>query len=106
MSVRNRNAGLPAVLTADSSAAVAARGLAGRLAPLLRELALGVAGLLGDQRAAVGTSLAVETTGAGRVVGVCHSVLILKTAILFGNYGWFECFEYIQTKCLLLALVA
>ena len=114
MSVRNRNAGLPAVLTADSSAvltsdssaAVAARRLARRAARLLRELALGVAGLLGGSGAVEGACLAVETTGAGRVVGVCHSVLILKTAILFGNYGWFECFEYIQTKCLLLALVA
>ena len=100
MSVRiaTRTDGLPT--------AVAARRLAGRLARLLREATLRVARLLGDQRAAVGTSLTVELAGAGRVVGVCHSVLIHKTAILFGNYGWFECFEYIQTKCLRFALVA
>ena len=60
------------VLTADSSAAVAARRLARRAARLLRELALGVAGLLGDQRAAVRAGLAVELAGAGRVMGVCH----------------------------------
>ena len=47
-------------------------GLTRRAASLLRELALGVTGLLGDQRAAVGTRLAVELAGAGRVMGVCH----------------------------------
>lgn len=100
MSVRiaTRTDGLPT--------AVAARRLAGRLARLLREATLRVARLLGGSGAVKGAGLAVETTGAGRVVGVCHSVLILKTAILFGNYGWFECFEYIQTKCLRFALVA
>jgi len=47
-------------------------GLARRAARLLRELALGVAGLLGNQRAAVRAGLAVELAGAGRVVRVCH----------------------------------
>ena len=97
----------PSPVTAESCLpATSTAGLTRRAASLLRELALGVAGLLGGSGAVEGACLAVETTGAGRVVGVCHSVLILKTAILFGNYGWFECFEYIQTKCLLLALVA
>ena len=55
------------VLPATSTA-----GLTRRAASLLRELALGVTGLLGDQRAAVRAGLAVELAGAGRVMGVCH----------------------------------
>ena len=56
---------LPAVLTAYSPAAVAARRLAGSLARLLCELALGVAGLLGGSGAVEGARLAVELAGAG-----------------------------------------
>ena len=50
---------------------------------LLRELALGVAGLLGRERAAVRAGLAVELARAGRVERVRHFVLILESAILF-----------------------
>ena len=53
--------GLPAVLTDGLPAAVAAR----RLTRLLRELALGVAGLLGGSGAVERTSAAVELAGAG-----------------------------------------
>ena len=60
-------------------AAVAARRL------LRSEATLVVTRLLGDQRAAVRAGLAVEFAGAGRVVGVCHSVLILVPAILFNR---------------------
>ena len=62
-SQRGVQSGLPATSTA---------GLTRRAASLLRELALGVTGLLGDQRAAVRAGLAVELAGAGRVMGVCH----------------------------------
>jgi len=58
---------------------------ASRLAGLLHEATLVVTRLLGDQRAAVGAGLAVKLAGAGRVVGVCHSVLILVPAILFNR---------------------
>ena len=58
-------ASLPAVLTASLPAAIAARRLAGRLARLLRELALGVAGLLGGSGAVERARLAVELAGAG-----------------------------------------
>ena len=46
-------------------AAVAARSLERSLARLLRELALGVAGLLGGSSAVEGARLAVELAGAG-----------------------------------------
>jgi len=72
---------LLAVLTVGLPAAVAASRLAG----LLHEATLVVTRLLGDQRAAVGAGLAVKLAGAGRVVGVCHSVLILVPAILFNR---------------------
>ena len=65
------------MVTVRLPAAVAARRL------LRSEATLVVTRLLGDQRAAVRAGLAVELAGAGRVVGVCHSVLILVPAILF-----------------------
>lgn len=93
---------LPAVLNAGLPATVAARRLAG----LLDEATLGVAGLLGGGTAVERARLAVELAGAGGVERVRHFVLILKAAILFGYHRWLECFENIQSKCLLIALIA
>ena len=69
MSVKNRNA--------DPTRLIAAI-LARRLAGLLGETTLGVAGLLLDGGTLERARLAVELAGAGRVVGVCHRVLYLS----------------------------